>query len=295
MKKILPILYTLYFILYALVPLARADWLLDRSGTLVKLDPMILGDDDVKIESIETPKPDSISSSTEIQREEIKTQREQVREAAKQTLERQVEGRKKIQEKSGNTSRVELRSETEKFKLKQEIKDEKGRLIIKRDLEIKEGESLHVEQEDGETVRIDAIKDGHMELLKNKIKTRSEFELKLGEKNEISVTLPNGKIREVSLPDKALERLIGNGVIAQQEGSEESIYNLVAGKNGEPVYQAEGQVEKRLFGLFKMKFGQKLEVAAADSEDGSSIAGDVVSSETTETAPWRRFLERFAR
>ncbi len=274
-------------------PPAFADWLIDRSGTIVKLDPMVLGDDDVITEAVETPKPESNSNSTETQREEIKTQREQVREVAKQTLERQVETRKKIQEKTGNKSEVELRTQDGKFKLKQEIKDQGGRLIKKQEIEIKEDESLHVEQEDGETVRINTTQDGRMELVKNRLKTKSEFELKVGEKNEISVTLPNGKTKEVALPDKALERLVANGVIAQNEG-EESNYTLIAGKNGDPIYQVEGQVEKKLLGLFKLKFAQKLEVAASTSEDGTVEAGDVVESESQETSPWRRFLERMS-
>lgn len=286
------VLISSVWLLASNVSIVSADWLIDRSGTLVKLDPMVLGDDDVKTEAVETPKPESNSNSTETQREEIKTQREQVREAAKQTLERQVETRKKIQEKIGNKSEVELRTQDGKFKLKQEIKDQGGRLIKKQEIEIKNDESLHVEQEDGETVRVNAKQDGRMELVKNRLKTTSDFELKVGEKNEISVTLPNGKTKEVALPDKALERLVANGVI-KQEG-EESNYTLIAGKNGDPIYQVEGQVEKKLLGLFKLKFAQKLEVAASASEDGTVEAGDVVESTSQETSPWRRFLERMS-
>lgn len=262
MKKLLLFSITL-LLLYPLtfaLPV-RADWLIDRSGTIVKLDPMVLGDDDV-------------------------------REVSKQNLERQVETRKKIQEKTGNKSEVELRTQEGKFKLKQEIKDQGGRLIKKQEIEIKNDESLHVEQEDGETVRVNAKQDGRMELVKNRLKTTSDFELKVGEKNEISVTLPNGKTKEVALPDKALERLVANGVI-KQEG-EESNYTLIAGKNGDPIYQVEGQVEKKLLGLFKLKFAQKLEVAASASEDGTVEAGDVVESTSQETSPWRRFLERMS-
>lgn len=285
-------LLLLYPLTFALP--VRADWLLDLSGTLVKLDPMVLGDDDVKIEAVETPKPESNSISTETQKEEIKTQREQVREAAKQTLERQVETRKKIQEKTGNKSEVELRTQEGKFKLKQEIKDQGGRLIKKQEIEIKNAESLHVEQEGGETVRINAKQDGRMELVKNRVKTNSDLDLQVGEKNEISVTLPNGKTKEIALPDKALERLVAKGVIASTEGGSESQYELIAGKNGEPVYQVEGQVEKKLLGLFKLKFAQKMEVAAGSSDDGTVEAGDVVESTSQETSPWRRFLERMS-
>lgn len=265
-------LLLLYPLTFALP--VRADWLLDRSGTLVQIEGDILGDDDARGEA----------------KEELKQRQEKSRE----TLKNQIEVRKTIQEKTGNKSRVELESEMGQLKLKQEIKDEKGKLIRKQEVELKSGDALHVEQEDGETVRVDARKDGRLEMVKNRVKTNSDLDLQVGEKNEISVTLPNGKTKEIALPDKALERLVANGVIASSEGGSESQYELIAGKNGEPVYRVEGQVEKKLLGLFKLKFAQKLSVAAGSSDDGTLAAGDIVESESQETSPWRRFLERMS-
>lgn len=273
-------------------PKVFADWLLDRSGTLVQVDGAILGDDDAvdEVEDEREVENEVEDNKVEVRREELKQQQEKSREL----LKKQTEIRLKNQEKSGQKSNVEIRTEAGKYKLKQEVKDTNGRLIQKREIEIKEGESLHVEQEDGETIRVDARKDGQLELIKNKIKTKSELNLQVGEKNEISVTLPNGKTKEIALPDKALERLVANGVIANTEGGEESQYELIAGKNGDPVYEVEGTVEKKLFGLFKLKFAQKMEVAAASSDDGSVAAGDVVETESQEISPWRRFLERLS-
>lgn len=274
----------------------RADWLLDRSGTLVQIDGAILGDDDA-LDEIEVETEDendeatdeSVQRAAESRREELKQQQEKSRELLKQ----QTEARLKVQEKTGQKSQTEIRIEDGKSKLKQEIRDANGKLIQKREIEIKEGESLHIEQVDGERVEIEAREDGRLELIKNKIKTKSEFELKVDDKNEITVTLPSGKTKEIALPDKALANLIANGVIANIPEGETSEYELIAGKNGDPAYEVEGTVEKKLFGLFKLKFAQKMEVAAASSDDGSVEAGDIVETESRETG-WRRFFERLS-
>ena len=279
-----------------------ADWFLDRSGTLVQIDGSILGDDDSMEEVEDESEPEDEAEDTnddsrdesaqraaESRREALKQQQEKSREL----LKKQTETRLKVQEKTGQKSQTEIRVEDGKSKLKQEIKDANGKLIQKREIEIKDGETLHIEQEDGEILEVDARKDGQLELIKNKIKTKSEFELKVDEKNEITVTLPNGKTKEIALPDKALERLVANGVIAQSEGGEEMEYALIAGKNGEPAYEVEGVVEKKLLGLFKLKFAQKMEVAASSSDDGTVEAGDVVETESRETG-WMRFFERLS-
>lgn len=300
-KYIIFLLSTFYFLLPTPV---RADWFLDRSGTLVQIDGAILGDDDTvdstenedEVESEDKSTEDRVDTSPnpstqrqfESQREAAKQHQEKSRELLKQ----QTEARLKSQETNGRKSEVEIKTEAGKFKLKQEIKDARGKLIKKQEIDIKDGESLHVEEENGKTVRIDSLKDGRLEMVKDRLKTKSDLNLKVGEKNEISVTLPNGKTKEVSLPDKALERLVANGVISQN-AEEENNYTLIAGQNGDPVYQVEGVVEKKLLGLFKLKFAQKMEVAATQSDDGTVAAGDVVNSESRETG-WRRLLYRLS-
>lgn len=261
----------------------QADWFLDRSGTLTRIDGFVLGDDDTTQEDIKT---------TETRNESDKNRIEREREQAKQKLETQVEARKKLQERTGNTSEVKVRSEDDRLKLKQEIRNKNGQVIRKQEIEIKDGEELKVEQRDGENVSINAVKDGRIELIKDRIRTNSDLELKVDDKNEISVTLPNGKTREVDLPDKALENLVSKGVIVQTEG--EDTYELVTGKSGEPVYQVEGKVEKRLLGLFKLKFAHKLEVAAGTSAEDGIVPGDILDTQSQETSPWRKFLERIS-
>ncbi|MBP9670541.1 hypothetical protein KBD75_04030 [Candidatus Woesebacteria bacterium] len=297
MNKSFVVLLTVIFLSPFFSTSAKADWLLDRSGTLVKVDGYVLGDDDSQDSVIEAKENKSETSEIdkkriEQAREMAKDRQESVREAAKQKLETQIETRKKIQEKIGNKSEVEIKSEENRLKIKQEIRDKNENLVRKQEIEVKDGERFMVEGEDRQKTEIHATKDGRLEIGKNRIKTNSEMELKVDDKNEISVTLPNGKVREVELPDKALENLVSKGIIIQSEG--ENSYELKTGQNGEPVYPAKAQVEKKLLGLFKLKFNQNIEVAAGDSEDGTVKAGDVVQSESQEKSPWRRLLERLS-
>lgn len=285
-KTFLILLIALFLSPFFATP-ARADWLLDRSGTLVKVEGSVLGDDDVVQVEMPTEK-----NRMEQAKELVKERQESVREAAKKKLETQIEARKKIQEKAGTRSQVEIKNEENRLKIKQEIIDKNENLVRRQEIEVKEGERFMVEGENKERVEINAIKDGRLEIAKDRIKTNADMELKVGDKNEISVTLPNGKTREVELPDRALENLVSKGVIVQTEG--ENTYELKANANGQPVYPAKAQVEKKLFGLLKMKFNQNIEVAAGDSEDGVVKTGDIVQTESLETSPWRRLLERLS-
>lgn len=267
----------------------HADWLLDRSGTLVKVEGYVLGDDDSVEMELEV---EDEKNRLEQARELSKDRRESVREAAKKKLENQIEARKKIQEKIGTKSEVEIKSEETRLKITQEIRDKNDNLVRRQEIEVEDDERFMIEGEDKERVEINAVKEGRLEIAKNRIKTNSDMELKVGDKNEISVTLPNGKVREVELPDVALDNLVSKGIVVQSEG--ENAYELVTGKSGEPVYPAKAQVEKKLFGLFKLKFNQNIEVAAGDSEDGTIKVGDIISSESQETSPWKRLLERLS-
>lgn len=337
MKKSIVVFALIMFTLGSLAtysaPSAMADWLIDSSGTLVKINPMVLGDsdnsgsgkddsrvdddnddvnDDSDDDASETPKPTSAATTsptsspdsgkrTEVQkqqRELEKKKKELDKEQAKRAreeLKKQAEARKELLKKSGKTNEFKIRSEDGKLRVENELRDSKGKLLEKSEIEIDDDkERLGVMGEDGKIMEIREVGKDRLEIMKERIKTKSELELKLGEKNEISVTLPNGKVREVKLPDEALTKLVANGVITQTEG-EEGSYVLTAGSNGEPVFSGvNGEVEKSFLG-FKLKFRQKLDVAASDSEDGSVKAGDIVSTTSQETSAWRRFLERMAR
>ena len=265
---------------------ARADWYIDRTGELTHLTGSVLGDEaeadlttsdePVAVIGDDTavPTTQKLDHQPERKLQELR-KHEQERINLGKIIDRNIK-------KDVTRSQYELKNKAGILELKGEIKDLKGREIGKPSETIPGGEPVFIEQvtQDGsvDRIKVKAIKDGRLELMKNKIKTSSNLELKVGEKNEISVTLPNGNVREVALPDKALERLVANGVITATEG-EGNEYTLTAGKNGDPVYEVEGQVEKKLFGLFKLKFAQKMAVAAGASEDGSVVAGDVVETE----------------
>lgn len=318
MRKALPLVLILSALFFVTTP-ARATYLLDQSGYLIKLNPLVLGDQDeieLETESESNDIEDDNTSSElrreseqkvfEQKREQQKKQDEVKREAAKKKLEQQLE-----QNKKRVKTNVETRVKVKDGKLNVEQTELQNNARTKKtSVEFERAESLKVEGEDGQFTEIkpaekpsvSEIKERvskeppetkeEFELTKNRIKTRTNLELKVGEKNEITVTLPNGKEKEISIPDKALENLISKGIITQKDG--ESSYELTTNKSGEPVYQAEGQVEKKILGLFKIKVAQKLEVAASNSEDGTVQAGDVINTETVESNPLRRFLSRFA-
>ncbi len=291
------IAFSLASLVAPVVPRVSADWLIDGSGSLVKVEGSVLGEDidrEMPGEDDTEPTTEELDRNSEEQLRELRQrQAEQLNIAARKKLEAQTEARKAQQLRTGQKSNFELRSEDERhLKLRQEMRDNNGGLLKESEIEI-EDDSLHIEQENGGTIEVKSLGRERLEIIKNKMRTRSEMNLNIGEKNEINVTLPNGKTREVALPDKALEKLVVNGVLTPAEGSEGE-YVLTAGKNGEPVYEVEGTIEKRLLGLFKLKFEHKLEVAAGDSDDGSFTTGDVLESTSQEKSPWRRLLERLA-
>lgn len=278
-----------------LTPLAQADYLLDRSGTIVAIDGSILGDDDSQGDNQEQEK-------TEVESDEVneieKKREEQNREAAKKNLERQIEARKKSSEINEVKSEVKLENEKGTFKLKQEIKDKNGR-VTKKEIELKEGESLHVEDESGEETievrRKEAIKerqnnrveerqearDEKLEIIKNKIKTETRLPISVNENNELVVTRPDGSTKVVTvLPDQAVENMRRRGIVV---GDGLTAPELVTNEAGDPVYQLEQEEERNILG-FKLRFKRATEVSAE--------TGEVVTT-SLETNPVKKWLERF--
>lgn len=299
MKQYLIVTGLALIVFSSFVSTAHADWILDQSGTLVKIEGSVLGNDDEQEEEVEQEdetEQESHEDLDESSKKKLESEREDSKKRQEKELEilkKQAEARIKIKEKTGDNSQTEIRLEGQKLKIKQEIKDPSGKSLKKQEIELESGESLHIDQEDGEVIKIEAGEVDRLELLKNKIKTSTKLDLSIDDKNQISVSLPNGKTKELSLPDKALERLVSNGIIASLEDGTTQ-YQLVSGKNGDPVYEVEGVVQKKLFGLFKLDFAHKLEVAATSSDDGSVATGDVVETNSQETSPWRRLLERLS-
>lgn len=272
-------------------PQVLADWLIDRSGTLIMQDSLVLGDEDINIEPVETTKPDSKNNETEKlgeqnkrqaeqKNEETKKRQEAVREDAKQKLERKIELNK--QKNKNIENKFEISASKGELKVKQKTKLENGQ-EKETDLKLKQNETLHVDQEDGGSVDIDVKNPGELEIAKDKFKGRTRLPLSVNSSNELMVTRPDGTTKVVSvLPDEAVTKMIEHGVLVGSENVE-----LTTNDSGDPVYQIKQEASKKVFGLFVVKFNSVSEVSATDSS--------VVTTESTETSPWRRFLERLSR
>lgn len=300
---IVTILSLLVFSLVALP--ARADYLYDRSGTLISIDGSVLGDDD-SVDEVENENDDddqavSSSPSPSTNRSESEKKREeQKKEQDKKMLERDIEARKKMNEKNEIKSRLEVRSEDGKFKLKQEIKDKMGR-VTNKEVELKEGESLHVENERGERTEIKPMvmelkeerqenreerkedrvenREQKLELIKEKVRARTDFDLTVNEDNELIITKPDGSSRVVSvLPDQAVAKLQEKGILVEGETPE-----LTENEAGQAVYKVSQEEERRILG-FAIKFKRDSEVSAETGE---------VETKSGETNPVKRLLERF--
>jgi len=308
MKKaaIVTVLSLMAFSILALP--ARADYLYDRSGTLISIDGSVLGDDDSKDEvekddernSNDQSVASSPSPSTN-RSEQEKKREEQKREQDKKMLEREIEARKKTNEKNEIKSKLEIKSEDGKFKLKQEIKDKLGR-VTNKEVELKAGESLHVENERGERTEIKPSvmelkeerkvqnedrkeervenREQKLELIKEKVKARTDFSLTVDEDNKLIVTKPDGSSRVVTvLPDEAVAKFQEKGVLVKDGETPE----LTENEAGEAVYRVTQEEERRILG-FAIKFKRENEVSAETGE---------VETKSGETNPVKRWLERF--
>lgn len=278
-------------------PSVMADWLIDRSGTLIRLDPMVLGDDDVKIEPTETPKPtetskpsdsnnvseqqrEQLKQQEELKRETTKTAKEQIRETAKHTLERKI---KLNESKNKNIkNEFELSAAGGELKVKQKTKLPNG-VEKETQLELKENETLHVEQEDGESVDIDATGPDELEIKKDDFKGRTRLPISVNSDNELMITRPDGTTKIVTvLPDEAIVAMSRKGVVVDSDKVE-----LTTDEVGDPVYEVKQEVSKKLLGFINMNFAAETTVSASDP--------NIVTTTSAETSPWRRLLESLAR
>lgn len=295
MKKLPGIYLVTLLLLLSSFSTVSADYLYDRSGTLVIIDGDVLGDDDISDSEVENEQESSDDSNSnsrgrEKANEASKKQEEKRREDAKNTLEKQIESRKKIQEKTKTESQLEIRQENDKFKLKQEIKDAKGR-VTKKEIELKGGESLHVEEENGERTELrpkqeDSLEDraAKLEIIKNKIKTETDLPLVVNKDNELILTKKDGTTKVLTiLPDQAKAKLVEKGILTEQSGSAPE---LTTNASGDPVYTVTADEPRKVLGLFKFNFKTKSEV---DVETGE------VSTEIEEVSPWRQLLFRWSR
>ena len=277
MKKIIVLLAILTFFSPSLV---RADWLIDRSGSLVKLDPLVLGDDDEKkfenkeVEKQEDHKQDEVKSesssenksqedkSAEIQKEAS----EKVREKAKEKLESTI----KINEIKASKNKIETESEIEvednKFKIKQKIKDQNGR-ETETELEMELDEEVEVESLDGDEAKSFRLKtrdDDSIELERNDVRIHTKLPITINANNELVVTRPDGTQKIVAvMPDQALAKLKEQHIFPIEDSSD---LPELEEEDGQSVYKIDGDKQEKILGIFKISYKTKAVISAETGE-----------------------------
>lgn len=295
-----------------------ANWLLDRSGTLMQIDPRILGDDDTQENEVEdesddvdddkdddanddvdddkgddskgsvsTPQASSNPSVTSTQTKEQKRAMELNREKEKKDLEakkRLSEIAKKAQInmiknneikaiKNETETESEIEVEGDKLKIKQKIKDASGREIEKK-IELKAGEELEIESQDGDEKKKFKLKaDGTNSLAieKDGVTAKSNLPITVNENNELVVTHPDGTTKIVAfMPDQALKMLKELNITPIVPGSADDTLEdnmpVLEDEDGESVYKIDGQKEEKILGLFKVAYKTKAVVSAENGE-----------------------------
>jgi hypothetical protein len=110
----------------------------------------------------------------------------------------------------------------------------------------------------------------------------TELPLSVNANNELQVTRPDGTTKVLTiLPDQVAAKMQVNGVSVGPDA-----VNLVTSNSGDPVYEVDHSVTKKLLGLFNMQFGVQSTVSAT--------APGSVTTVSTETSPLRKLLEQLS-
>lgn len=270
-----------------------ADWLLDRTGTLIKIDPRILGDDDINEIKIEdqnevkvevesspssTSKPESDKENKEQQRinEAAKKQAEIARKAsdkAKDALERTIKTNELKKAKTNVKKESEIEVEGDKLKIKQKIRDVNGE-VVETETQFEKNEVLQIESKTGDETKkfkLRARQDDSVELEKDGVKVGTKLPISINENNELVVTRPDGTTKIVKvMPDQALKMLRDQNItpddsVTDVNGDSTGLPELEE-EDGNSVYKVDGQKEEKVFGLFKVAYKTKAVVSAETGE-----------------------------
>lgn len=271
-----------------------ADWLLDRTGTLIQIDPRILGDDDDENEiELEDEVEDEKEKEQERIREAAKKQTEVTRRAsdkAKEELKRKIE----INQIKSKTNKMEKESEIEvggdKLKIKQKIKDANGK-ETETEMQLENGEELQVESKNGDEAKkfkLRARQDDSVEVEKDGVKVGTKLPIGLNENNELVVTRPDGTTKIVAvMPDQALKMLREQNFTpddtATDANSDSTDLPELEEEDGQPVYKIDGEKQEKILGIFKIAYRTKAIVSA---ETGQLVR--------TELSGFDRFMSLFS-
>lgn len=264
-------------------PSALADWLIDRSGTLVKLDPRILGEDDVTEEEVKKPESQSVEQKSDNKEQEKEQEKaKKASEDAKHELEKKIE----VNVVKAKTSNTEKESEIEvdgnKIKIKQKTKDASGK-ETETQMELKDGEELQVESKDGdetEKIHISPGEDNSVEIEHGNTSISTKLPISLNADNELVVTKKDGTQKVVTvMPDQALAKLTEENILSNDSASLPELEE----EDGESVYKIDGEKQEKVLGIFKVSFKTKATVSAE--------TGEVLSIELT---GFDKFLSLFS-
>jgi len=221
-------------------------------------------------------------------RKELETRRQEMiskKEAAQERFQQAAKARKQalISRKQSIKSRLELREN--QLEVVQETLDSEGTVIKTKKTPLPPREKIRLEKPErpDKPLIISASTDNSpvLEIETTEIKTRTEHPLSIGENNELIVTRPDGTEKTVTvLPDQAAEKIRQKGFTREGDRAELKV------ESDQPVYRFQTNRFKRLFGLFRTKFSQNVSVSAE--------TGEVVTTISSESSPFRRFLERFS-
>lgn len=310
MNKHLLVAFGTFLIIFATVGgQAKAVWLLDRTGAIVSVDGMVLGDDEQQQEQERDQEQEQEQENEQEQEQEneqedsqdlvegrgndvsttekrsLETEKklrelEVKREAAKKKLELEIKSREKRQEALKQKVKSKIEYENGKLRIKQETEDENGEVTKETETELPEDEDLNVEQEDGKILEIKGDKEGKgLEIKKAEFRAKTNLPISIGANNELIITRPDGTEKVVTvLPDQAAEKMRERGLSVMEEVELE-----VDGE--EPVYKFQAQQTKKLLGLFNWSVRKETKVSAETGEE--------VSSETLGSA-WTKLLERLS-
>lgn len=284
-------------------PTVLADWLIDRSGTLIKLDPLVLGDnDEQKSEPVKVEEKREDSKSEEVKSEQVENRpAEQRNEAEKKSLEKDRERAQKNLERTVKNNEInairnkiekesEIETDGNKLKIKQKTKDANGK-ETETEVQLEKGEELQVEAQNGDETKkfkLRARPDDSLEVEKDGIKVATKLPISVNENNELVVTRPDGTTKVVAvMPDQAIKMLreqniTPNETITDPNGVSTSLPELEE-ENGQPVYKIDGEKQEKILGIFKITYKTKATVSAE--------TGEIVR---TEISNLDRFLSLFS-
>lgn len=283
---------------------ANAAWVIDRSGTLLEVDSMALGFTtptvaEVDVEgNLESPgwaiDPDSvIGKDGEVPTSERVRKGGQVdlvelearREKAMQQFQLDTEKRQQQHLQLKQTVRSQIQSVGGELTVRQDTYDEKGKVVKTTDTPLPKKEKLRIEQEDAPSLQVHSNdEDGDDESLvidSEKVRTRTNFPLLIGEDNSLSIVHRDGTPKPVTiLPDAAMKRLELKGFTPTP------VAELTVSGN-EPVYDVDVKEVKRFLGVFKqIAFDKHARIQAK--------TGEISDQPSPQMSAWQRFLDRFS-